>query len=690
MGAPQKGSILINAAVALGLAVTLLIGMDLGYLFYMKREMQKSADLSALAGAPQLKAFDCSEAEAAALANAAVNMPGFTPTVECGNWAPSHANDSHYESNQTPYNAVRVNYLATPPPLLPMPTIQRTIGVEAIAAIDEPIAAFSVGSRLLRLEADSLIPSLLRAAGLGLSDTDLLSYQGLQNTAVTAAGLLTALGIPVTADMDVGTLNALTDIQNLTVGQLLSATALSLQNQGPTLLTQVTLLNQVVNGLNSDTLNSPIRLFGTLDVAGVLVGLDDTGPAALNAKVDVLSLVTTSLVIANGEHLIDIPALSVGPLGVTVKTSVIEPPTIGIGGVGTIAQTAQIRTFIRINSNNIPLVGSILGALGTGFDLPLILEVGQSSGELTAIDCESPRQNATIAVSSSSVNVCVGQFHDMSGGNDQDDAHFFSDNNSCTPDGSGQVPDTIDGVQRHAIVSVLGQPLNARVGLNLLSAESAVSTGPLNEPSDPLDGTHQATIGSAPLSLSQSASNVADAVAVGILGDLLDQGGNGTAAQQLELATSLVGTGNGGRGKTTAEVSQELQDANTAADGLLGNLTSGINSGGLGGLLGGVLNGLGSTVGNLGNFLGGTVVDLCLLQTAAACRNSRINYISNMLASDSNFLSTSLNMTIGLLDPILDSLSTVLNNLLDQLGVNFGETDVEVISVSCGRPKLVY
>lgn len=43
-----------------------------------------------------------------------------------------------------------------------------------------------------------------------------------------------------------------------------------------------------------------------------------------------------------------------------------------------------------------------------------------------------------------------------------------------------------------------------------------------------------------------------------------------------------------------------------------------------------------------------------------------------------------------LLDPLLSSLSVVLQQLLNALGLSVGQTDVSLISVDCGKPRLVY
>lgn len=68
----QCGSIAAMAAVFLSIIVILLSSIDIGYLFYKKRDLQKVADLAALAGAQALSgnALDCTAATLAAQANA--------------------------------------------------------------------------------------------------------------------------------------------------------------------------------------------------------------------------------------------------------------------------------------------------------------------------------------------------------------------------------------------------------------------------------------------------------------------------------------------------------------------------------------------------------------------------------------------------------------------------------------------
>lgn len=689
----QTGSVAVQAVIALSLIVIALGSIQIGYLFFAKREYQKVADLAALAGAQQLTpqgdtaAQRCARAVAAAIDNARANAPEITlaPPV-CGRWDPSHAEPRHFRAGATDYNALMVRVEQDAPAVLPFFSGSRTVATEAVASLDAPTAAFSVGSRLLRLEDGTLLPSLLSAVGLNLGTTDLLSYRGLANATITPAGLLKALGVPVEGDVDVGTLSGVAQVANLTLGGLLDASIDALVQQGSAADVQLGLLRSLRAGLTLQALQARVPLFGAEGSPGILVGLDTTGRAALDTGVDLLSLVTAGVSVANGANLVDIGNLGVLNV-VQAKASIVEPPQIGIGGVGTIARSAQVRVYLRVNTGATPLVGPVLDLFGTGIDLPVIIELAQSTGELSRISCEAPRRNATIDVSSSQVNVCLGRFHDMTSVKDGDPAHFFSQANRCAPDTGGVFPDTLDGVRRHQILNVVGVlPLTSRVGLPVLASQAPMPAT-LQEPISPDDGRSRATLTGPGLNLAQSVSNIADAVTVGILGDLLGQGVSLSPAQRGSLATSLVGTGNNGAGNSISKVSNDLRWSDSA----MAALGDRVATGGLTGVLGGTLQ----LVGNLlGTVLLDPLADLtCTLAIVpSAIRNCRISYIQNTtLNNSSNALHGVTSMVVIILQPVLNLLSQALNTLLGNvLGVSLGQTDVSLISVGCGRARLVY
>ena len=690
----QRGSIVVNATIALSLVVIALVGTELGYLFFMKREFQKAVDLAALAGAQKFTPYGsndgCQDAKDTAVASAAVNLPGVAlGTMECGRWAPELAGDDHFLAGASSPNALRLA-IAAPPPVRLMPFFDgsRTITVHAVAARAAPVAAFTVGSRLLRLESGTLLPSLLKAVGLDLGPTDLLSYRGLANASIQPSGLLEALGVPVSGDLDVGTLNQLAAVADLNVGGLLDASVTALQKQGAAVDAQIGLLRSLRLGLNAAMLATRVQLFGNATTPGILVGLDSTGADALAADIDVLSLVTTTLGVANGRNLITLDNLGVGILGVQAKASIIEPPSIGIGGTGTVAKTAQVRVYLRVNTST-SIVGSILGVLGTQVDLPVVLELAQSTGTLGPIDCRAPRKTATVAVSSSQANVCVGRFNQMTSLSDNDPLHFFHTANRCTPDAGGTIPDSADGVRRHQLLNVLGVlPLTVRVGLPVLESQAAVDTPLLYEPVAPSDGAERATVTAASLDVARSAANIGDAVAVGVLGDLLGQGVTSTPAARKSLAESLVGTGNGGRGRSITDVGNEMRWSTQA----MADLQASVATGGLTGLLGGVLQGVGNTLSTLLlDPLADLVCNLAGLGAASAVHACRVDYVqNNTLKNGSNLLASTLTLVLAILDPLLDLLSGALVRLLDLLGLSLGQTDVDLLSIDCGTSKLVY
>lgn len=690
----QRGSIVVNATIALSLVVIALVGTELGYLFFMKREFQKAVDLAALAGAQKFTPYGsndgCQDAKDAAVSSAALNLPGVPlGSMECGRWAPELAGEDHFAAGAPQPNALGVAIAAAPPVrLLPFFDANRTIAVRAVASRAAPVAAFTVGSRLLRLESGTLLPNLLKTVGPDLGNADLLSYRGLANASIKPSGLLDALGVPVSNDLDVGTLNEVASVANLNVGGLLDASITALQKQGSVIDAQLAVLQSLRASLGAAMLATRVPLFGNGTTPGILMGLDSTGADALSADVDVLSLVTTTLSVANGRNLIALDNLSVGILGVQAKASIIEPPSIGIGGTGTVAKTAQVRVYLRVNTST-SIVGSILGIVGTQVDLPLVLELAQSTGTLGPIDCRAPRKTATVAVTSSQANVCVGRFNQMTSLSDNDPLHFFHTANRCEAGVGGAIPDSADGVRRHRLLNVLGVlPITVRVGLPVLESQSAVDTPLLYEPVAPSDGAERATVTAARLDVARSAANISDAIAAGVLGDLLGQGAVATPAARMTLAEALVGTGNGGRGRSITEVANEMRwSAKAVAD-----LQASVANGGLTGLLGGVLQGVGNTLGSvLLDPLADVVCNLSGLGAASAVHACRVDHVqNNTLKAGSNLLSSTLTFVLAIFDPLLDLLSTALLRLLGVLGLSLGETDVNLLSIDCGTSKLVY
>jgi len=685
----QRGSMAIAVVFAVLVGILLLGVAQLGYGYYMKREMQKAADLAALSAVQVLgmgSAADCTRAVTAGRTSALANVPNIFDsfaagdiTVECKLWDSTRADATGMHvfdptGTQT-LNAVRLTIRKDLRSLFGVLGLGTTVSVNAVATNTQPVAAFMVGSRLLRLQRGGLLSQLLSSVGATPTQLDVLDAAGLASVNITPSGLLKALGLPLSVATGVGTPAELAAVNNLTLGQLLQAT-LTVVNQSGTAGANVGLVSNAINTvLAVMPLNLPVKLFGNGGVLNLsVVGGDATG--ALSANLNALNLLETALVVANGQNLINL-GLSVPLLGVDARVRVVEPPTLAIGGIGTQATSAGIRVYIRVNTSNIPLVGPLLAnTLGTKVDLPIIVDVAQSTGTLTNL-CQAPltQSQATIAVTSSVANICLGRFPGMTSSTDQTAANFVSLTNSC------QVS-SFSAIQRYQVLNVLGiLPLTAKVTLPVFNSTAPVSVTLTEPPGTPSTQTVTATS----VNLGALASNLSDALIGGILGDLFNTGTPLTAAERTALATDLVGGGGSSAGNSITQVVNNLQWSTTALNQLSARLTTG----GLTGVLGGTLQLVGNVLSSL---LLAPVNDVvCALGlTPSAIRQCRINSVASLALSGSSQVSGVLSIVVNLLQPVLAPLSTLLQQLLDLLGLSVGQTDVSLLSVDCGQPRLVY
>lgn len=678
----------VAVVFAVLVAVVLLGVLQLGYGAYMKREMQKAADLAALSAVQVLSlgaSADCTRAAAAGRASALANLPNildtFTEsdlTVTCQVWDParSDATGMHVfeAAGGQAYNAVRVTVRKQLANLAPG-VGGVTASAAAVATRTAPVAAFTVGSRLLRLERGGLLSQLLATAGASPAQLDVLDAAGLANVAITPAGLLEALGLPLSAVTGVGTPDQLAALNALTLGQLLNATLSVIDKQG-TASADVALLRNAINTvLALMPLNLPVKLLGDGGVLDLHVAGGDAS-AALQAEVNARNLLETALVIANGSNLINL-GLSVPLLGLDARVRIVEPPSLGVGGVGTQAVSAGLRVYLRVNTSTIPLVGPLLAStLNTRVDLPIIIGVAQSTGTLRKL-CEAPlkENQAVIDVTSAAASVCLGRFPGMTSATDTSAANFQSLTNRCEPSAFG-------AIGRHQVLDVLGiLPLTARVTLPVFGSSAPVPVT-LTAPPSP-DAT--VTVNASSVDLSKLAANLSDALIGGILGDLFNTGTPLTDTQRKDLATQLVGGDKNNAGKTISKVVNDMQWSRTAMDQLGARLTTG----GLTGVLGGTLQLVGGIVNAL---LLAPLSDVaCALRvTPDGIRQCRVDAVGDLALRGDEQVGGVLSVVMVLLGPLLDSLSDVLQQVLGVLGLSVGQTDVSLISVDCGKPRLVY
>ncbi|MBP6020570.1 MAG: hypothetical protein KA735_13865 [Burkholderiaceae bacterium] len=658
--------------------LTLLGSIQMGYAFYIKRELQKAADLAALSGVQMFvegTPQECQAAQEHAKQIARLNFPGLGDIDDpiCEVWS----QDTEQAPGEQPgYNALRVSLDKEVMTLVPFTGIWSVKNVQAVAATSEPVATFSVGSRLLSLGSGGLVGQLLKAVGLPVDTLNVLDSGGLAVARITPSGLLKQLHVLKAIDLGAGTPQELLGLKPVSLLHFIQASALVLGNSNdPLVKADVGRLEALALTLTqNEKLTVPIPLFGD---KGIFAAVDLTQTSgALNALVDVASLITTSVIVANGDNMLDLDLSSAGLNVVAAGVRIVEPPTIAIGGKGTTAHSAQIRIYLGLTTDQVPLVGPLLNATRTHIDLPLIIDVGHSMAEITNM-CQRPDlDNVAFEVHASVVNICIGRFAAM-GDNRLNPAEFLSSTNECS---AAAVLNSDLEPYPHSVLDVLGLiNVRSRVALAVLSAppETEELTAP---PSTK-------TIGPSSLDLSATTQAVVDAVVGGLLGDVIDttlgktQSNSVTPDEQRDLVKQMVA-----RGDSISKVVNGMQWSKNHLNALSKRLANN----GLLGVLGGTLQGVGQVLNTI--LLAPLADTICVATnwTQEQLHECRIDAVNTLLFSSlKDLVAGVVGIVISLLDPILDPLSALLNSLLQLLGIQLSETDLTLYSVQCGGPRLV-
>ncbi len=701
----QRGSVLVPAAFAILLGLILLWGAQLGYAMYLKRELQKTADLAALTGAQVLDrgldlSTSCAAAASAAAAAATSNMPAAKLDTQptCWSWSASSGASVLAAATDSPNtgNAVQVRLSADVPALFPYAGGVSSVHALATAVRNgEPTATFSIGTELVGTpespQPGSLV-DLLAGVGLDLSGTSLVGYDGLANVQITPAGLLQSLGISVPANVSIGQLETLLDTQ-VSLSDLLNA-AISTANisdaqKSDLLAANVTLLNAIAAKVGVSNL---LVQLGSAGNGGLFALIDTTDPSSvLNANVNLLNLIATSASIASGGHAlststpVSVPPISIpgivniSGVSATAQTGIIEGPSIGTGGVGTTAYTAQVRAAVNVSSN-ISLLGNLVKV---GLNLPIIIEGvnGKATLEKLCETRDSVGPQAHIAVDSSVLKICVGQTSNPPAG------WPFSTTEPC---------DT--GLTDTKLLSVT----LAGVNLATLNTHLVIPALPATGEGD----FHKGQIESFgnQLLVGTTVKNLTDSLLAALLGKGTQTSGISAAqiAQGAWNDTANLCTANTASCHTqrmTAATNRLSQDA-SGLQGFVGGLTSDVlgvadslvtlNVGGLltgvGNLVGGLVNGLNGLLnGLLGGLLGGG--DPCWTLLGGSQESTCVGTLASQINSSSSSGATValLGALTTVLQPLLDSigsqvLTPVINNLL---GLNAGLSVVQLMDIDC-------
>jgi uncharacterized membrane protein len=691
-GRRQSGSMAINMMLMLIGLVGMLGLIEIGYLYWAKRDTQKVADLSSLAGAQQLQ--DCNAANTdntAARGNAGTeNGFGGTLTITCGTWDPV-ANAGivdHFSTSasSTAPNAVKV--VATRPvtPFFAFTSSLPGVNTEAVATQVSPAAAFSIGSTLVGVNGAATLQQFLQSIGINLNGTSLVGYQGLANVTITPAGLLQQLGITVPTNITVGGLNTLLAAQTNTHALIDVLNAIvTVGGQQQLTSANVSLLNAINAAVGNIPLNVTLGSTGSTPTGlfAQIIGPDGTAQSALNTQVNALQLLNAAIGVAtNGHAIYGSPINITTPLGinVTASTSVIEPPSVGIGGVGTTAYTAQIRTFIDIATptNGTSLLG---GLIYLSVNLPIAVDLVNAQATLTSL-CNTTNSagqpQATVAVNASVLKMCVGNITQ---------AGAFSTALGC---------DSIPGA------STPQQLFKVSLGTtNLASLNTSIVTNAL-----PASGSGTLAAGQTAiipqtnsLAIGTSVNNLVTALTAALLTNSATQPPASSSQTATQIATDLWNntTTTNSNLQRAQQALNEVQTASQGFQGLLGNVTSSVtdllgntvelNVPGLltdvGSLLSGVNGALSGILNEAGCALGGTNQCIALISSAISGGGTGAN--SNAFVGLLSFLLQALQT------PLNDLGSSVLSPILtNTLGLDIGQNTVNMQSLECHRVQLVY
>ena len=398
----RRANFAVMAALSAPLALTLAaFAIDEGSLYTERREAQALVDIAAITAAANI-----GRAEAAVLATfrdnglpyvvvrdphaggpAAGSTYGATPTVAIvrGHYAPDPAlpAGSRFQPEVQPYNAVQVSLdkrgtLFFGSAVMAPPTISTT----AVASTQAE-AAFSVGSRLAKVDG-GILNALLGGLVGGSLSLSVMDYNALVSADVDALSFLDALALQL--HLTGGTYGDVLQ-SKATVGQIATALAsTSGIGQAGRLALQA-----IAAG---STIGTQIPLGHLIDLGPVArLGVGQR-PAGLPVDASALGMLTAAATLANGSHQVEIDLGATVPGLVAAKLTVAigEPPQfspwLAVGETGTVVRTAQTR--LRL----LATVGNAAANLGGGIkllsvSLPLNVEVAHAEARLADISCPS-------------------------------------------------------------------------------------------------------------------------------------------------------------------------------------------------------------------------------------------------------------------------------------------------------------
>lgn len=373
----RSGGVAVMAAVAGALlcAIAALV-IDVGSVALYARKLQGAADLSALAAAR-----DLTRHADAARATASANVgPGVAVQSVAGVYVadPARAPHDRFRPGEAPANAARVTLSGQAPLhfgrwILGRDSITvRRSGTAAIS-LGQPLAMFSIGSRLARLDgglANALL-SGLTGSSVSLSALD---YNALAAADVSLLDYIDALSTDL--GLTVGDYDALLGAE-IDTGRALR------------------ILDRLAGDHDGSALNKLAKAADGLRLKlGDLIGLETDAPRALRgglaARLSALDLATAMLQTGGDRQLaLDVNA-DVALADLKVSLAIGERPngspwlTVTDNGQP-IIRTAQARLYVRART------AQALSGLAQ-VTLPVLVELAPSEARLQSLRCAPARQ----------------------------------------------------------------------------------------------------------------------------------------------------------------------------------------------------------------------------------------------------------------------------------------------------------
>lgn len=392
----QHGAIGVFGVIVLLLAVIFTaVVVDSGRLWAQKRKLQSIADMAAIdaarqvGGCPQgtetvMKARVANAAQASALSNGYIGNLITTPNVVDVGMTQHNVTTGvrNFTASNSQRQSVWVRATREVPASLfagGLFTGKIVIKADAVAPSRSSFASFAVGSTTATLNtSDSNLLNALLGNVLGSPlSLSLASYQGIANSQLTLLNLIQAKGTQG-GGATVGSVNELLNL-NISLKDFVQLVSLAAARSS-------TVANpQVLADLT--TLATKTVKSSNIKIGDVLKVVNPDPNAVLGAGINILQLLNTAVLVANGSNAITLPlGVSIANLlAVDIKAYVVQLPQMVIGPAAfsggpacTVARTAQVRVETSVNQPG------ILGVVA-GVDLKLVVEVAPGRAELMGI-----------------------------------------------------------------------------------------------------------------------------------------------------------------------------------------------------------------------------------------------------------------------------------------------------------------